>query len=243
MIKKILICIYAIAFFSCKQESDSVSLIENPNILSYRVHLKKQDLKMYWKAKNDSNYFNFERLSAALKKENKTLVFATNGGMYNKNTKPQGLYIEDYKTLSKLDTLQKGYGNFYLQPNGIFYLTNTKTAKIVSTQNFINNKNIQYATQSGPMLVINGALHSKFNKGSANTNIRNGVGVLPNGDLLFAMSTQKINFYDFATYFKDNGCKNALYLDGYISKTYLPAKTWEQWDGKLGVIIAETRKQ
>ena len=73
-----------------------------------------------------------------------------------------------------------------------------------------------------------------------NLNIRNGVGILPNGQLIFGMSKQKINFYDFASFFKSLGCKNALYLDGYISKTYLPSKNWISQDGKFGIIIGET---
>jgi uncharacterized protein YigE (DUF2233 family) len=87
------------------------------------------------------------------------------------------------------------------------------------------------------MLVIDGAIHPAFVAGSANLNIRNGVGVLPNNELVFAMSKKEINFYDFAQYFKDLGCKNALYLDGFVSRTYLPEKNWKQEDGDFGVII------
>ena len=99
---------------------------------------------------------------------------------------------------------------------------------------------IRYATQSGPMLLINGNMHPKFTKGSKHIHIRNGVGILPNGNLLFAMSKDSINFYDFASYFAEQGCENALYLDGAISKTYLPSKGIEESTGKFGVIIAET---
>ena len=89
------------------------------------------------------------------------------------------------------------------------------------------------------MLLIDGHIHPKLTKGSSNLHIRNGVGVLPDGKLIFAMSKEKINFYDFATFFKNNGCQNALYLDGFVSRTYLPSKNWEQMDGNFGVIIAE----
>ncbi len=245
MIKKVAIYITFITLSSfvvlcsCKKESE-VILTENPNILSYIVNPETQELKCYWKQENDSNYSNFKQLKETLQKNGKQLVFATNGGMYKKNGAPQGLYIEDSKILSEIDRTEKGYGNFYLQPNGVFYITDTKDAKIVTTPSFTSNNTIKYATQSGPMLVIDGVLHSKFNKGSKNLNIRNGVGVLPDGRLLFAMSKKKINFYDFATYFKDNGCKNALYLDGFVSKTYLPSKAWEQLEGDFGVIIGVT---
>ena len=91
------------------------------------------------------------------------------------------------------------------------------------------------------MLLIDGNIHSKFRKGSSNLNIRNGVGILPNGNILFAMSKEEINFYDLATFFKQKGCKNALYLDGFVSKVYLPSQNWQQTDGIFGVIIAETK--
>ena len=57
------------------------------------------------------------------------------------------------------------------------------------------------------------------------------------------MSKKKINFYDFVSYFKQKGCKNALYLDGFVSKTYLPSKNWIQKQGKFGVIIGEVEKK
>jgi len=161
--------------------------------------------------------------------------------MFNKDFSPQGLYIENGITKAKIDTLQNGYGNFYLQPNGIFSITKDNKAKICTTESFKNDGNIKYATQSGPMLIIDGEIHPKFNQDSENVHIRNGVGILPNGNLLFAMSKEKVCFYDFASYFKQNGCMNALYLDGFVSKVFLPSDNWMQMDGKFGVIIGETK--
>lgn len=93
------------------------------------------------------------------------------------------------------------------------------------------------------MLLINGKIHSAFKKGSTNFHIRNGVGILPDNRVIFAMSKSKVNFYDFALYFKSLGCKNALYLDGYVSQTYLPEKNWIQTDGNFGVIIGVTSRR
>ncbi len=89
-------------------------------------------------------------------------------------------------------------------------------------------------------MVIDGKIHPEFQKGSANLNIRNGVGILPDRKIIFAMSKKQINFYDFADYFKRLGCLNALYLDGFVSQTYLPEKNWMQTDGNFGVIIGVT---
>ncbi|HYF03581.1 MAG TPA: phosphodiester glycosidase family protein, partial [Patescibacteria group bacterium] len=170
-------------------------------------------------------------------KQGKTLEFAMNGGMYKGDNSPQGLYIENFTMLSPLDTASGG-GNFYLKPNGVFYITANNIPHISTTADFKSDSSIKFATQSGPMLVIDGAIHSAFKKGSANLNIRNGVGILPDGKVIFAMSKSEINFYDFAEFFKKAGCNNALYLDGLVSRTYLPQENSLQTDGDFGVIIA-----
>jgi len=87
---------------------------------------------------------------------------------------------------------------------------------------------------------VNGKVHPAFKEGSANVNIRNGVGMLPDGKVLFAMSKTLVNLYDFSDFFRKAGCKNALFLDGFVCRTYLPQKNWMQTDGDFGVIIAES---
>ncbi|MCL9806568.1 phosphodiester glycosidase family protein [Flavobacterium amniphilum] len=229
----ILIATVSVGFFIQSEKEDN-------RFVSYTVNPKKQNLAFFWKTKTGENYQNAGNLKTWLKKQNNELLFATNGGMYKKDHSPQGLYIENKTEKSKIDTAS-GNGNFYLKPNGIFYITTGKSAKICTTEDFINNGKVNYATQSGPMLVINGEIHSAFKENSTNLNIRNGVGILPNNEILFAMSKKEINFYDFAAYFKKMGCKNALYLDGFVSRTYLPEKNWVQTDGDFGVIIGVTK--
>ena len=170
-----------------------------------------------------------------------TLKFAMNGGMFKKDYTPQGLFIQNKKHLSFIDTLN-GNGNFYLIPNGVFFITKNNSPFVCKTSNFIDNGNIEYATQSGPMLVLDGQIHPAFKEGSKNLNIRNGVGILPNNKVVFAMSKSEINFYDFAKFFQNLGCKNALYLDGFVSRCYFPEKNWAQTDGNFGVIIGVTVK-
>jgi uncharacterized protein YigE (DUF2233 family) len=210
--------------------------VDDNRFISYTINPKEQTLQFYWKNDSNQNFRSIENLKNWLAKKNEELVFAMNGGMYKKDNSPQGLYIENNETLSPLDT-SSGNGNFYLKPNGIFYLTKDNVPKICKTTDFIDNGNIKYATQSGPMLVINSQIHPAFIKGSVNVNIRNGVGILDNNRVIFAMSKTEINFYDFANYFKTIGCTNALYLDGYVSRTYLPEKKWIQTDGDFAVII------
>ncbi|WP_445738677.1 phosphodiester glycosidase family protein [Mariniflexile sp.] len=239
MINILQILCFSIGFISCKNTAQK---IEDSRFISYIINPKNQDLKFYLKNKDNVNFFSFQNLKTELEKENKKLIFATNGGMFNREFNPQGLYIENGKTISLLDTLQQNSGNFYLLPNGVFYLTKEGKPVICKTEKFKAKETIKYATQSSPMLVIGNNIHPKFTKGSKNMNIRNGVGIRPNDNIVFVMSKGKINFYDFALYFKSIGCKNALYLDGFVSRTYLPSKNWIQLDGGFGVIVAETEK-
>lgn len=221
---------------SCAEQT-SKKEYDTDRILAYEVNPKKDQLHFYWKNEQGEIYGNAKNLKAQLQTKQQELIFAMNGGMYKKDQSPQGLYIQNGITITPLDMQETGYGNFYLQPNGVFYITEENNPTICRAKTFKGTKNIKYATQSGPMLVIDGKLHEKLTKGSKNLHIRNGVGVLPNGNLLFAMSKEKINFYDFATFFKNNACKNALYLDGFVSKTYLPEKNYKQIDGNFGVMI------
>ena len=211
--------------------------VDENGFILHEVDLNKNEVHFYWKDAVNKRYGSLQSLKTALASKGKNLLFATNGGMYTQEHVPQGLYIERGEVKQKIDRKTKGYGNFYLVPNGIFCLYDDNKASVVSTSSFTLDNTIKYATQSGPMLIIDGYYNPKLTKGSKNLHIRNGVGILPNGNILFAMSKKKTNFYDFATLFKQKGCLNALYLDGFVSRTYLPSKDWIQLDGNFGVII------
>ena len=198
------------------------------------------EIKLYWKDDKGQRIGSIQNLKTVAESKQQELVFAMNGGMYTKDHSPQGLYIEKGITHASLDT-SAGSGNFYLKPNGVFYLTKEYKAVVCQTQQLTGKGQIEYATQSGPMLVMDGQIHPAFKKGSANVNIRNGVGILPGNKVVFAMSKQEINLYDFAEFFQGIGCTNALYLDGFVSRTYLPQENWKQLDGNFGVLIGVTR--
>jgi len=212
---------------------------KNEQMVSYIADPQKQDIRFYWKDDNGHILKSIAALKQHVETHNRKLVFAMNGGMYQTDNSPLGLFIQDGKLLHPLNT-RTGTGNFYMMPNGVLYITKDKKAGICRTEDFKNTGNIRFATQSGPMLLIDGQLHPAFKKGSANLHIRNGVGLLPDGRLLFAISKEPINFYDMADYFKKHGCQNALYLDGFVSRAYIPVENWMQTDGDFGVMIGVT---
>ncbi|MBO6517164.1 MAG: phosphodiester glycosidase family protein [Bacteroidia bacterium] len=188
-----------------------------------------------WKSDTESLLKSFEHFEAHLKEEGR-LIFATNGGMFTPELNPVGWYVEKGQELHPLN-LDSGYGNFYLFPNGVFGIDQNGEAFVQKVDSSIGLSNPQYATQSGPMLVIDNELHPAFRKESTNTYIRSGVGVNQEGQVVFAISNEPVNFYTFAELFREKlKCPNALYLDGAISKMYNES-TGRSEDGEFGVMI------
>lgn len=236
ILPRILFLLLLIVSFSCKKDRQI-----SPDFVIYSADMKKDKIEFFWKNNQNQPFKNIKNLKDDLTSKNQKLKFAMNGGMFIQNNIPKGLYIENFKTLHAIDTLS-GEGNFYLKPNGVFYLTEDNAPAVISTENFKMNSAIKFATQSGPMLVINGKINPVFHENSENLHIRNGVGILENGNPVFVMSKKKINFHRLASLFKSLGCKNALYLDGFVSRAYLPEENWIQADGDFGVMIGITRE-
>ena len=155
--------------------------------------------------------------------EGETLRMAMNGGMYHADLSPVGLYVEGGMEAAPLVT-RAGPGNFGLVPNGVFWIgadgahvTETKAyAALASTL----STGPDFATQSGPMLVVGGALHPRFLPNSTSLKIRNGVGVDADR-VVFVKSEAPVNFHTFARYFRDEAkTPDALYLDGTVSRMW-----------------------
>jgi uncharacterized protein YigE (DUF2233 family) len=151
------------------------------------------------------------------------LQFAMNGGMFHPDYKPVGLYVENGREITRANT-RNGPGNFHLKPNGVFY-TAGATAGVMETAAYLKAKPaVDFATQSGPMLVINGRIHPRFKSGESQK-VRNGVGVRDANTVLFAISDGEVSFGAFARLFRDGlKCPNALFLDGGSAPAlYAPA--------------------
>jgi len=213
----------------------------------YYVDITKQEVKMYLEGKEGVKFHSLGNLREYLKEEKEELVFATNGGMYLPpyDSEPQGLYVENTWERNPINLRDsKKLLNFYMKPNGVFLLTD-KSAKVIESSHYPalkEKEEVKYATQSGPMLVIDKQLHPKFNEGSTSTYIRSGVGMIDDTHLVFAISNERVNFWTFAMLFKEKlACENALYLDGAISQMYLPELKREELGGDFGVIIGVSK--
>jgi uncharacterized protein YigE (DUF2233 family) len=183
--------------------------------------LGESDLRMFWKDPDGRTFGTFTALSGYLEGHGERLAFATNGGMYGEDHAPIGLYVEDGKELAPVNTTSadpdvKPIPNFYKEPNGIFFVAADGTAGVMSTEAFAAAKPaVRYATQSGPMLLVDGEIHPMFIPGSSDLNPRNGVCAPTPTSVEFVITTGTVNFHDFATMFRDHlGCRDALFLDG-----------------------------
>lgn len=183
----------------------------------------------------------FRAVDGALRGAGKRLSFAMNGGMYHEDRAPVGYYVEDGVERAPIVT-SDGPGNFGLLPNGVFCLEGAGAAVVESRTFAARPRDCRFATQSGPMLVIDGALHPRFLPHSDSLFVRNGVGVAADGVTVhFAISEERVNFHAFGRLFRDElETPNALYLDGKISRLYAPGIGRADAGWPMGPIVGVT---
>ncbi|KQS79310.1 hypothetical protein ASG25_12235 [Rhizobium sp. Leaf384] len=205
------------------------------------VDPRAASLRVFHADENGRAYAGFTALKTDLLRDQTRLDFGMNGGMYEKDLSPVGLLVIDGIERKPI-AAGEGWGNFYLRPNGIFALQDGR-AIVRETQAYRRTMTAtpDFATQSGPMLVIDGAIHPAFKPNSDSLQVRNAVGVDPGGVVHFAISLSPVRFHDIATLFRDSlGCPNALFLDGHISSLYAPEIGRIDETYPMGPIIAVT---
>lgn len=189
------------------------------------VDLEKESLQLFLRDEHGAYFNNFENIDKWLAARKRRLVFAMNAGMFHPGFGPVGLFVDQGNELGHLN-LDAGAENFFLKPNGVFVATDSG-ASVVESSRFpailarSGIAKMQVATQSGPLLVIDGKLHPAFQAESESRLFRNGVGVISKKRVVFAISSEPVNFHEFARLFRDGlGCANALFLDGTLSSLY-----------------------
>ena len=197
-----------------------------------------QDLRLFHTAPDGSILGSFGRVDEALLPEGKKLQFAMNAGMYHPDRAPVGLLVTEGVERNRIIT-SDGPGNFGLLPNGVFCIGKGQFSVIESRAYKARPPACRFATQSGPMLVIAGALHPRFLPDSDSRYIRNGVGVSRDGKTAYlAISGRAVNFAEFGRLFKDGlHASNALYFDGKISRLYAPALGRSDFGFQMGPIV------
>ncbi|AKI00313.1 putative periplasmic protein [Hoeflea sp. IMCC20628] len=177
-----------------------------------------RDVALVYRDPENRPYGNVSKAVAALAAEGRTPLLAMNAGMYHADMLPVGLYVEDGKELSPLNT-DDDFGNFFLKPNGVFFLRADGSAGVMETLAYADAGIVPtFATQSGPMLVIDGAIHPRFLPDGTTRYIRNGVGVRDDGTVVLAITRDPVSLGAFARLYKQLAdCPNALFFDGGVS--------------------------
>lgn len=206
--------------------------------LTFKLNLKSVELQLLGQAPNDPH--TLTEVKTFFITNQREWIMATNAGIFDPSRRPVGLHIQMGKEFAPLST-SDGEGNFYLKPNGVFWIDSTG-AHIAATQAYKPLGNVSLATQSGPLLVDHGNIHPAFVPSSTSLRTRSGVGVDKLGNVVFVLSDERVTFYSLASLFRDVlDCPDALYLDGEVSAMVTPQSDHPAPHDYAGVIVALKR--
>ena len=214
-------------------------LFERARVIACDFDPAANDIRIAHSRADSTPYGGVPAFAAAAQGAASPLKLAMNAGMYHADMRPVGLLVEEGRELSPLETVD-GAGNFYLKPNGIFFIGEDGGAGVMETAAFAAAKlTVRYATQSGPMLVIGGQIHPKFLPDGTSRYTRNGVGVTPDGTVVFAISRDPLSLGSFARFFRDAvDCPDALFFDGAVSSLWAGGGTIIDSGHPAGPIVA-----
>jgi uncharacterized protein YigE (DUF2233 family) len=208
----------------------------------YRTHVAEPgQIELYWLDPAGKPFRQLRKLQDHLKTQPGNVRCLMNAGIFEPDGIPSGLAVVDSKVLRPLNTAD-GRGNFFLKPTGVFYI-DAQGAHIVTTEEYAALKpSPRIAIQSGPLLLRNARMHPQFRAGSTSRLHRNGVGIRADGSVLFAITefsqTHFPNLYEFASFFRAQGCANALFLDGDISQMEIDPRAPLPLGNHFGAILA-----
>lgn len=216
---------------------------EDARYVVCEVDLRRFDVGIFHADSQGKAYGSLDAFDRAMTSQNKPSLLAMNAGMYHENLEPVGLLVESGRTLRPIETAE-GVGNFYLKPNGVFFIDDTGRAAVLETSAYVAaGPEPSEATQSGPMLVINGEIHPRFEPDGESRFTRNGVGVRDGDTIVIAISLDKVSLGSFARFFRDGcTCPNALFFDGVVSAMSNGEKTIVGGGYPAGPIIAVSAK-
>ncbi|MBA3666234.1 MAG: phosphodiester glycosidase family protein [Sphingomonas sp.] len=184
-----------------------------------------------------SGYRSFAALQAALGERAGNVAFAMNAGMFDDAGKPVGLMVEKGREVHAINR-RKGFGNFHLMPNGVFLVRDNGAVEAVTSDRVGPTPTIEYATQSGPMLLIGGQMNPRIDRDGASHFVRNAVGIDYKGGAHFVISLDAVSFGKLARFMRERvGVRDALYFDGSVSSLWDPVDNRMDAFADLGPMV------
>lgn len=182
------------------------------------IDLRGYDIGLFRAGADGRPYRSLKTFNAAMAGQGRRPLLSMNAGMYHEDLSAVGLLVEDGRQTSPIE-LGAGFGNFFMKPNGVFSVSADGTAAITESSAYVaRTRAAAFATQSGPLLVVEGKLHPRFEENGTSRYIRNGVGLRDAHTVVLAISRKPVSFGSFGRLFRDAlQCPNALYFDGAIS--------------------------
>ncbi len=208
------------------------------------IDLRSYDIGVFRSGPDGSAFGSLQTFDKAMSDQGRPVLLAMNAGMYHEDLTPVGLLVENGHERAPLN-LADGEGNFFLKPNGVFLVGKSGRAAIMETNAYAAAKlDPAFATQSGPMLVIDGKLHPRFEDNGTSRYVRNGVGVRDENTVVLAISRSEVSLGSFARLFRDAlNCRNALFLDGAVSALSDGKRMIVGGDYPAGPIIAVSARK
>jgi uncharacterized protein YigE (DUF2233 family) len=173
------------------------------------------------------------RLDATLRDSSRRVAIAMNAGIFGTDGRTLGLLVRRGRQVVPLNRSPGravtapasicDIANFYCPPNGVFYVADGRAA-VVTTAEFarrgIGSSSIQAATQSGPMLVVDGRAARQFPAAWRKRIGRNAVCTRANGTVLFVLGRDQTHGSLAEALRGPLACRDALYLDGNVSDLF-----------------------
>jgi len=207
-----------------------------------RVDLAHADVRLYWKDEAGRPFGSLAALDRWLRGRGERLLAATNAGIFYRSRVPAGLHVERGAPLRPLNPSPdpppgEGRGNFFAQPNGVFYISRSGTAHVDETSAAARAlPQMLEATQSGPLLLHRGTPHPLRGDTSVS---RNAVAVCAEREVALVFAPRGASIRELALFIRDElHCPDALYLDGSISGLRVPSarvRSDGEYVGILGV--------
>jgi len=245
LVSLIAFCLALVACAPTREPACRATTFEGTRFTVCRLDTRRDTFRLMTETRQGEKLRSFSAVSDVLGKRARDVRFATNAGMFNDDGAPIGLYVENGRTLKPANT-NEGPGNFHMMPNGVFSVDADGQVRVETTAEFLaRGATPQWATQSGPMLVIGGKLHPAIQEDGPSRLVRNGVGVRGARLAIFAISDDPVSFGRFARLFRDElGCTDALFLDGTVSSLWAPSMNRRDAGAPLGpmAVVSEKRR-